>query len=583
MAWLRGPLGSLGVLGSLSLLGGLLTSSLALVGAPRAAQACGGTFCDAGPQIMPVDQTGETIVFWIDEGGSEPHTEAHIQIQYEGDAERFAWIIPVMAAPEVLVGSQALFDNLLTATQPVFQTQSTTVGDCFGGMGFGCAMAREDSAGGDLNGFTTFADDGGDSDTDGPDILDRGFAGAFEYVTLTGDTVAEVVDWLDMAGYAQDDDAPPILQEYLDEGFVFVAVKLRSGVGVDEIHPLAIRYPGTEPCIPIRLTRIAAVEDMAIRAMFLGEDRVASSNWPHVILNHLALDYVNNPAASYAEAVSLAIDEAGGRAFVTEYAGTDVIVSTSDLRDPRWNPAAFAEIAAVGVVEELSDQTLMACLNDTCNFFHPQIRALLERFLPAPDGMDPEQFWSCLSCYEGLIDADAWDPTAFAAALDEQIVGPGDHAVEMLADATYLTRLYTVLSPHEMTEDPLFHVVRGVGNVDTLFDATRVNDCDGGPTVFELPDGRSVALTEGGTMPDLELPVAARIERIPAMGPAQVEVDNEPEIDAALDAYNRTRLTGPSPSCTVRRGDSGRTEGVLGVLAVFVIAGLHRRRRTRMS
>ena len=85
---------------------------------PKLAAACGGTFCDAGPTVMPVDQTGESIVFWIDEGGAEPFTEAHIQIQYEGDAERFAWIVPVMEVPEVLVGSQALFDNMLAATVP---------------------------------------------------------------------------------------------------------------------------------------------------------------------------------------------------------------------------------------------------------------------------------------------------------------------------------------------------------------------------------------------------------------------------------------------------------------------------------
>ena len=57
----------------------------------------------------------------------------------------------------------------------------------------------------------------------------------------------EIVDWLEMAGYAQDADAPPILQEYLDDDFVFVAVKLRGGATVDENHPLAIRYPGIDP------------------------------------------------------------------------------------------------------------------------------------------------------------------------------------------------------------------------------------------------------------------------------------------------------------------------------------------------
>ena len=40
--------------------------ALALALAPTPARACGGTFCDSGPVVMPVDQSGENILFWID-------------------------------------------------------------------------------------------------------------------------------------------------------------------------------------------------------------------------------------------------------------------------------------------------------------------------------------------------------------------------------------------------------------------------------------------------------------------------------------------------------------------------------------
>ncbi|MFO7561420.1 MAG: DUF2330 domain-containing protein [Enhygromyxa sp.] len=547
------------------------SAALALTLAPAPAQACGGTFCDAGPTIMPVDQTGETVVFWIDETGPEPFTEAHIQIEYEGDAERFAWIIPVSVVPEVLVGSQALFDNLLQATVPQFVVQNTSIGDCgFGGIG--CASMDASGAREDIN----LADDGGNG-SGGPEILDRGFAGAFEYVTLTGDSVDEVVDWLDAAGYAQDPDAPPILEEYLQEGFVFVAVKLRSGAEVDEIHPLAIRYAGIEPCIPLRLTRIAAVEDMAVRALFLGDSRVAPQNWPHVVINHARIDYANQAALSYPEIVSLAIDEAGGRAFVTEYAGTDAIVPTSGLYNPRWDAAVFEDIEVIAVVDELAKQELLDC-EGGCTFNHPQVEVLLETFLPPPAGVDAHEFWACLSCYEEMIDPVAWSSLAFGMALEDRIITPGQHALEMLTDASYVTRLFTVISPHEMIDDPLFHETSGLPTVDSTINATRINDCDGGPTVFELPDGRSIALSESGTMPDLDLPAAERIEQVPAMGPPQVEVDNGPTIDAALAAYNDTRMSGPGPNCSVR---GVRAEGLFGMLAVFGIAWLHRGRRRR--
>jgi hypothetical protein len=560
--------------------GGLIAACLALTFVPRAAQACGGTFCDNGPQPMPVDQTGESILFWIDRSGAEPHTEAHIQIQYEGDAERFAWIIPVGEVPEVLVGSQALFDNMLTATVPTFSSSTIIVGDCDEPESVGCGGLRGiepdeiDIAGEDGFGGET----GGDGDGDGPQILDRGFAGAFEYVTLTGDNVQEVVDWLEQNGYAQDDEAPPILDEYLQEGFVFVAVKLQSGAGVDEIHPLAIRYPGVEPCIPIRLTRIAAVDDMAIRAFFLGESRVAPQNWPHVLINDSRLDWVNMPELSYPGLVGAAIDEAGGRAFVTEYAGTDDVVSTAGVFDARWDPADYEGIEPIDVVDVLEVQGLAECAGTECSFRHPQVEALLQIYLPAPDGVGEHEFWSCLSCFADQIDLVAWGAQpGFAAEFDERISGPAQHALAMLEDASQLTRLFTLLSPHEMIEDPLFHEADSLPSVDNLITVTRANDCEGGPSYYDLPDGRRVALTDQGFMPELEgNPAALRIEQVPMMGPPQVEVDNGPTIDALLKAWNDQQLDGPEPGCAIGRFGLPH---LLGTLGLFGLAWVGRSRR----
>ena len=87
-----------------------------MAAAPSAAEACGGTFCDNGPQPMPVDQTGETILFVLD----GEYVEVHIQIAYDPDtdATQFAWVVPVQALPEFSVGSQQLFANLTGATVP---------------------------------------------------------------------------------------------------------------------------------------------------------------------------------------------------------------------------------------------------------------------------------------------------------------------------------------------------------------------------------------------------------------------------------------------------------------------------------
>ena len=67
----------------------LLLASMSLV---PAANACGGFFC--GP-TDPIDQAGENILFAVDKAAGE--VTVHVQIQYEGPAEEFAWILPAPA------------------------------------------------------------------------------------------------------------------------------------------------------------------------------------------------------------------------------------------------------------------------------------------------------------------------------------------------------------------------------------------------------------------------------------------------------------------------------------------------------
>ena len=101
-----------------------LAVSLMMASEPTDARACGGTFCDNGPQAMPVDQSGENVLFVMD----GKTVEAHVQIQYEGAAERFAWIVPMPKVPDVQVGSALLFNALLQGTVPSYGfTQQTDV------------------------------------------------------------------------------------------------------------------------------------------------------------------------------------------------------------------------------------------------------------------------------------------------------------------------------------------------------------------------------------------------------------------------------------------------------------------------
>src|SRR6185436_3995698 len=143
-------------------------------------------------------------------------------------------------------------------------------------------------AGGTGGGFGGMGGSGG---AGGPTVVFKKTVGAFEVTALQGGTAQEVSDWLSTNGYQSIPSAPAILQHYVEQQFVFVAVKLTGGTGVDEIHPLVFRYQGTEPCVPLKLTAVAAVEDMGVRVFFLGDDRVFPTNYKHLELNPARIDW----------------------------------------------------------------------------------------------------------------------------------------------------------------------------------------------------------------------------------------------------------------------------------------------------
>ncbi len=494
---------------------------------PKEAKACGGTFCDAGPQPMPVDQTGENILF-VMEGG---YTEAHIQIQYDPDtdADSFAWLVPVTVVPTFSVGSEALFQSILANTVPSYGIQRT-FDDCGAsapGMGAddGGGEVRFDAAGGE---------------TGGPEIVHRETVGAFEIAVLSGGTAAEVMNWLGDNGYQQDPAALPLLEQYLGEGLLFAAFKLKVGAETSEIHPIVLRFDNDDACIPIRLTRIAATEDMDVRAFFLAESRVVPANYRHVLINSLKIDWPNS-GANYKEVITLAVDAEGanGHAFVTEYAGASTVVGLGSVYDPAWDPTAFAGLTPIEVIDELRNQRLLDCAGAQCFFGHLLLEGILADFLPAPDGVENEEYWECPACFAELVDPSLFDAVAFAAAIDERIVAPALHAVSVIDTSPYLTRMYTTISPGEMTVDPLFHQNAALPEVAALRVANQRTFCNG-DALWTLPDGREVYLPAGQPWPEFteEMPWEEDVEEVAPVGAPMALIDRTDEINALLAAYN---------------------------------------------
>ena len=414
------------------------------------AWACGGFFCNLAD---PINQAAERVLY-ISRTNA---VTVHIQIQYSGPAAGFSWVLPLPKQPKLGVGSDSIFSALETYTKPQFLLEQQNDEKCHFAQ---CAMMAS-AGGGTPNAGTK--DSGG-----GVTILAVEAVGPYDTVVLQGDTGEAVQKWLDSNGFAQPASSKPLLDLYAKKKFVFLALKLQGSKDSKDLQPIVVTVAEPSPCLPIRLTSIAAEPDMPIIGWFLGKNRAIPKNYLHVQLNDKTIDWMSG-GANYWTVVSKAADQASGHAFVTEYAGKSSILQGA-FAGKQWDAAKLAGLTEPGPF-------LMAMLNQGIPRTS-QLQTLIRKFIPKPKQVEAktdQEFYNCIqsecgwsgkpgkfkcdpSCEEIKLAAagQAFDGKAFAAAIDEGVIKP---LTEVQADfdaQPYLTRLFTLVSPAEMDKDPIF-------------------------------------------------------------------------------------------------------------------------------
>ena len=150
------------------------------------------------------------------------------------------------------------------------------------------------------------------------------------------------------------------------ENKYFVALKLLNGKDVQAIQPVVLKFAGTEPCVPLRLTAIAAMKDLPVNLWVLGAGaRTVPRTTSRSRLNDARIDWLN-AGSNYAggDMVKQAANEAGGNAFITEYAGASTVTRAQVYMNGQFNVATLR--AAMTPPVYLSALTSMSGLaNDT--------------------------------------------------------------------------------------------------------------------------------------------------------------------------------------------------------------------------
>jgi hypothetical protein len=513
----------------------LLAAAVALSNRP--ARACGGFFCS---QQQPVNQAAERIIFSDNGDGT---ITAVIQILYEGPSENFSWLLPLGSVPEgddLGVASDVAFTRLQSATNPQFNLNTVVEGVCRTSGGDSAGVGGSSSgrgAGGAGGGF-------GSNNSNGPvNVESSGVVGAFEFTVISvdpgvADPATPATEWLTQNGYDIPPGAAGLIGPYLGDGMYLLALRLTKGADTGSIRPIKVTYESSAPMIPIKLTAVAANQDMGVMTWALSSARAVPFNYNALELNEARINWFN-ASSNYGDVVTEAADAAGGHGFVTEFAGASSLLANvvwQSFEQTDWDNVRTATYSGF-------EDLFFALYNRYQGYsgFWDAVR----RSVTLPEQVSFDDFRSCPSCYSASV---TFTPSALFAAVEEDVIEPLRSVQELIDGAAYTTRLYSTLSAAEMTDDPVFVFNPDLGDVDNIHRANRVIECS--PNVYQFeapwridfPQGTTIRGTadQVGQWPTAvnQQPPNFRVLTLADSGDGAVVADNSGMITSMLADYN---------------------------------------------
>ncbi len=245
-------------------------SLIALI--PQALPCAGLVTIDATSQIAASD--AQQAILTVGDG----EVSAEYRVRYTGNADDFAWIIPVPGKVETVEeGSDDRFEELEALTAPGVGTIPAE--DDAPGCGCGAAGKNDLAERGGAFDTGTF------SDSTGVSVVGTGYAGAFQWTILEATEADGLVQWLTDRGYDTSVSAPSIA-DYVEDpaGFSWVAVQLvpeeaATPNGGVLLSPLRITWSARDDgslaiAYPARMARTSMLSEVRLELWVVAGSRV---------------------------------------------------------------------------------------------------------------------------------------------------------------------------------------------------------------------------------------------------------------------------------------------------------------------
>jgi hypothetical protein len=253
-------------------------SALALVG-ERQAAACGGCFHPPRPPTQTAsDITDERMLLSV----SPQESTLYDQIRYAGTPSSFAWVLPIHGTVDVGLSADVLFDSMdaVTATQiipPTLNCPSPSGCNSTGGCGGFASKSNPTAA--------AFSDSAAHSVV----VTKQENVGPYATVQLHTTDPSALNTWLTQNGFDIPADATPIIDQYVSEGFDFLAMKLLPNQGVRAMRPVRVTTPGASLSLPLRMAGVGTGVSVGITIWVVSDGRYEPQNFPFYRIDDSAL------------------------------------------------------------------------------------------------------------------------------------------------------------------------------------------------------------------------------------------------------------------------------------------------------
>ena len=247
-----------------------LTASALAVSGERDAAACGG--CFHPPTQTATDITDERMLL----SASTAQSTLYDQIRYSGSPSSFAWVLPIHGTVDVGLSADVLFDSIdvLTATQIVPPEPNCPPPPSCGRFAgpAGAASAADAGAGAPIV-VVTKAEN----------------VGPYATVQLHSTDASALDTWLAQNGFNIPADVVPVINQYVTEGFDFLAMKLLPHQGVQSMRPVRVTTPGGSLSLPLRMAAIGTGVAVGITIWVVSDGRYEPQNFPFFRIEDSAL------------------------------------------------------------------------------------------------------------------------------------------------------------------------------------------------------------------------------------------------------------------------------------------------------